>query len=137
MVLDGEKTMTRRLTDRYQVGRHYKIQPCRTCKGVEGVMLTIDKKWQELPLKWKGIFEKGGMLWGEANRLHKQSILRPTKYYPISEEDAKAEGGYTPEEYEEAFKKLYPKWVGDVRFGYLFHVMELSEYYIGKGGLKR
>lgn len=47
MVLGGEKTQTRRITDRYQVNKSYAIQPCRTCKGVRGKRLMIDAKWWE------------------------------------------------------------------------------------------
>jgi len=137
MVLDGSKTRTTRLSDRYKVGKDYAIQPKRTKKGIEGYRVVIDEKWYELPLKWKEMFEKGGTFYGDANRFYKQSILHHTKYYPISEEDAKVEGGYTPEEFEEVFKKLFPKWGGRERWAYVFHIMELSEYYTWKGGLKR
>ncbi|GAI63260.1 unnamed protein product, partial [marine sediment metagenome] len=45
----------------------------------------------------------------------------------ISEEDAWAEGGYTPEAYEETFKKLNPKWDGEYRWAFEFHVIEVQK----------
>lgn len=118
MMLDSSKTRTTRLSDKYQVGKDYAIQPKRTKKGVEGYRMVIDKKWQELPLKWKKIIENGGV--------NQKSILHPIKYFPISEEDAKAEGGYLPDEFEETFRKLFPKWDGGERWAYEFHVIEVE-----------
>ena len=42
----------------------------------------------------------------------------------ISKEDAQAEGGYTPEEYEREFKKIYPYWDGAFRWAFKFHIKE-------------
>ena len=41
---------------------------------------------------------------------------------PISEEDAKEEGGYTPIEFEKLFRELYPNWEGD-RWAFKFHAI--------------
>ena len=115
MVLDGSKTRTTMLSGRYQVGKDYAIQPKGTKKGIEGYRILIDKKTKEAPDFW-------------------------VENYPdwsISYKDAKAEGGYMPEEFEEVFRKLNPKWDGRERWAYEFHVMEFSEYYTCKGGLKK
>ena len=104
MVLEGTKTRTTRLSDRYQRGKDYAIQPKRTKKGIESYRIVIDKKRKECRgLTYVGI----GFL--------------------ITPKDAKAEGGYTPEEFEEVFRKLHPKWDGRERWAYVFHVVEVRK----------
>jgi hypothetical protein len=44
--------------------------------------------------------------------------------YPISEMDAKMEGGYTPEEYEVLFEKMHPNW--QLRLVILFKLSQLG-----------
>jgi len=44
----------------------------------------------------------------------------------IPKEDAWAEGGYSPEEYEKVFRELNPKWDGWSRWAYKFHVIEVQ-----------
>ena len=41
----------------------------------------------------------------------------------ISSEDAIAEGGYTPEEFETLFQMIYPRWNGDGRWVFVFHLI--------------
>lgn len=78
LIKKGQKTQTRRESDRYEVGKTYAIQPCRTCKGIkEGRIMIIDKRC-------------------ESGFVH-----------PI---DAKAEGGYRVDEFEELYEKVHPKW---------------------------
>ena len=43
----------------------------------------------------------------------------------ISVEDAWAEGGYTPKEYEKVFQELNPKFKGRRRWAFKFHVIEV------------
>ena len=108
MVLDGSKTRTTRLSGRYTVGKDYAIQPKRTKRGIEGYRIVIDKKRKErctLP----------GMVSGGYFRSKS-----------ISKEDAKKEGGYTPEEFEVEFKKLFTKWDGLERWAYEFHLVWIS-----------
>ena len=45
----------------------------------------------------------------------------------ISNEDAWAEGGYTPMEFEELFRKLNPKWDRFLRWAFEFHVVEVQK----------
>lgn len=101
-VIGGTKTQTRRSSGRYQVGKLYSIQPKRTAKGISEGKIKIVVKAEE----WKRekdldlgqlIFHWGGK---------------------ISVEDAKAEGGYTPEEFEGLYEKLHPNW--RVRWAYTF-----------------
>ena len=40
------------------------------------------------------------------------------KWYYVLEDEALAEGGYTPSEYEELYEKMHPDW--KVRYSYLF-----------------
>ena len=91
-IVQGEKTQTRRDSDRYEVGKTYSIQPCRTCRGITGGRIRIVQKREEICCEL------------------------------ISSEDAKAEGGYTPEEFERLYDKLHPKWLN--RFAYTFKFEE-------------
>ena len=84
-IVNGEKTQTRRLVKGLKPPRYiplfdYAVQPCRTCKGI------TEGRIQILAL---GVEHRGEI---------------------ISEKDAKAEGGYTPEEFEVLFEKMYPEW---------------------------
>jgi len=89
-IITGTKTQTRRSSNRYHVGRTYAIQPCRTCKGIaEGRILITAKKAE-----------------------YKHYLIR------LSLEDAKAEGGYTPEEYEELYRQMHRGWME--RWAYTF-----------------
>lgn len=90
------KTQTRRVNRGvYRVGRDYSVQPRRCQKGIPNLRIVMDD------------------IYFEAIRSIHQII---------SVENAKAEGGYTPEEYEEEFKRLYPKWDGIWRWVFRFHV---------------
>jgi hypothetical protein len=92
----GIKTQTRRVNRGvYQIGKDYAVQPCRTCKGIKGMRIVIDE-----------IYES------RYNTFH------------ISKEDAKAEGNYTPEEFEKKFRELNPKWDGVSRWVFAFHLGE-------------
>ena len=109
MVLDGSKTRTTRLSDRYKEGKDYAIQPKRTKEGIKGYRIVIDKKREErCPLP--------GMVTGGYFRREL-----------ISKKDAIKEGGYTPEVFEEVFEKIFPKWDGRKRWAYEFHVIEVRK----------
>ena len=97
----GTKTQTRRPRDRYKVGNLYAVQSGRRKKGIpEGKIFIAFKKreWKpdlsEIPETAR--FSRTWRKW-EAG-------------YPLHERDAKAEGGYTPEEYEELYERMYPDW---------------------------
>lgn len=77
------KKRTRRPTDRYQVGKTYAIQPGRTKPGIPEGRIQILAKWEE----WKRI---------------------PVDL--VDSHEAKVEGGYIPEEFEELYEKMYPNW---------------------------
>ena len=81
-VLIGFKTQTRRDSHRYQVGKTYAIQECRTCKGHPHKRIKITRKWRE------------------------------SAPYTISWDDAREEGGFTPRKYEELYNKIHPNWNG-------------------------
>jgi len=96
-ILGGTKTQTRRSSDRYNVGKTYSIQPCRTCKGIPEGRILIEYK----------IIEQKGI----SGKIHK--------------DDAKAEGGYTSEGFEELYEKMYPSW--EVRYAYVFRFVPSEE----------
>ena len=90
LIKKGLKTETRRSSDRYEVGKSYAVQPCRTCKAIlEGRILITQKRKEKYRLD-----------------------------SPISKSDAKAEGDYTPEEFEELYEKLHSYWL--IRYAYTF-----------------
>lgn len=95
MVIKGEKTQTRRASDRYQVGKLYSIQPSRTSKGIsEGKIRIVDKECEVWPC-------------------------------PINHYDAKAEGEYLPDEFEQLYSKIHPDW--DCRYAYVFRFVPTKE----------
>ena len=96
----GTKTQTRRVSDRYEVGKLYTVQPCRTCKGMPEGKILIRAKIIEL--------NHPNPAWGW-----------------IMEDDAKAEGGYIPEEYEKLYNKMHPGW--EKRYAYLFQYYTTEE----------
>ena len=105
MVLDGTKTQTRRVNrGKYQVGKSYAIQACRTCKGVEGYRIVMDRILEEPCGEWNGF------------------------YHRIYKLDALAEGGYTENEFEKVFRELNPKWDSrSSRWVFEFHVIEVQK----------
>jgi len=105
MIRNGEKTQTRRVNRGiYQEGRDYAVQRKRGVKAEENMRIKIDEIWEE----------------GCMNRV--DCIGNPLDPC-IFLEDAKAEGGYTPEEYERVFKKAYPTWDGAYRWVFQFYVI--------------
>lgn len=79
----GTKTQTRRPTDRYQVGKTYAIQPGRTKPGIPDGRIEIIEKWQE---------------WNDMPA------------WMIKKQQALDEGGYTPDEFELLYSRMYPNW---------------------------
>jgi len=105
MIISGIKTQTRRIhMGKYQVGRSYAIQPCRTCKGITGYRIVMDRIW------------------------HEDIVRRPSPAFNIiSIEDAKAEGEYSPAEFEILFRKLNPSWDETIgRWAFEFHVIVIK-----------
>lgn len=100
-IIAETKTMTRRPTDRYKVGNLYAIQPGRGKKGIPDGKIYIFQKIRE----WKpdlSSFPKGAIF----ARRWRERIAG----YPIQERAAKAEGGYSSEEFEALYEKMYPGW---------------------------
>ncbi len=94
------KTQTRRLNRGiYQVGKSYAVQRKRGAKAELDIRIVMDRIWKERYAEYLCCY--------------------------ISEEDAIAEGGYTPIDYEELFRKLNPKWSG-ARWAFEFHVIEVQ-----------
>lgn len=96
----GTKTQTRRSSDRYEVGKLYAVQPCRTCKGIPDGKILITYKDVE--------YKSENPIWGH-----------------ILKWQAEAEGGYTPEEYEKLYEKMHPGW--EKRYVYLFDYFTTEE----------
>jgi hypothetical protein len=96
-IIDGKKTETRRSSE-YFVGKSYAIQPKRGVKAIpEGRIRITDIK-----IEVKGLDT------------------------PISWHEADYEGGYHPDEYEELYEKLNPRWI--TRFAYRFKFESFSEF---------
>jgi len=88
-IIEGTKTQTRRMSKSYLVGRTYSIQPGRGKSKIHDGQILILKK-----------------------------IIETNPYDKISESDALAEGGYTTEQFESLFNRMYPDW--DERCAYTF-----------------
>ena len=103
------KTQTRRLNRGiYQVGRNYAVQPKRGVRAEPGIRIVMDRIWEEQIIPPYNI----------------RMMSHP--YAILSEGDAWAEGGYTPEEFEKLFRELNPNWNGIIRYGFEFHVIEVQ-----------
>ena len=96
----GTKTQTRRPSNRYQVDRLYAIQPGRGKPGIPDGKILITAKAEE--------YKTEPPIWGR-----------------ILKWQAEAEGGYTPEEYEELYESMYPGW--EKRYAYLFEYFTTEE----------
>ena len=97
------KTQTRRLNRGiYQVGKDYAVQRKRGATGELDIRIVIDRIWEE---HYRAI--SGGQM--------------------ITQKDAWSEGGYTPIEYEGLFYKLNPKFGGQTRWAFEFHVIEVQK----------
>jgi len=107
----GTKTQTRRPTNKYKEDHLYAIQLGRGKPGIpDGKILIL------------GVLEEYRPL--------------PSGFGKILNWQAKDEGGYTPDEYEELYEKMYPGW--EIRYAYLFdyftsHEIELMETDPDKG----
>jgi len=91
MIFEGAKTQTRRLKCRYEVGKTYAVQPKRCAKADPRGRIKILARFAESTVN------------------------------VISKDDAMAEGGYTPEEYENLFNTMYHEWTS--RWTYMFEVV--------------
>ena len=93
----------------YQIGKDYAVQPKRGVKAVPDIRILMDKIWEE-------------SIFGSSQKVAKPHFLF------ISKEDAWAEGGYSPEDYEWTYRKLNPKWQQArwSRWAFEFHVIEVQ-----------
>ena len=90
LIKQGHKTQTRRASDRYQIGKTYAVQPARTEKGIPEGRIMILKKKRE------------------------------AGYLPITREDALAEGGYTPAQFETLYDEIHPDWLQRWAYTFMF-----------------
>lgn len=98
-IITGTKTQTRRKNDRFQVGKHYSMQPSRGKFGdPRGRILILDKIKENKTL---GIG------------------------FPITAGHAKAEGNYTPDHYEALYEQLNGAW--GVRYAYVFRFVNMED----------
>ena len=101
------KTQTRRLNRGiYKVGKDYAVQRKRGVPAELDIRIVMDRIWEEIIAEFH----------------REDSAVYPI---PISKEDAWAEGGYTPTEYEEVFLKLNPKRNRFRRWAFEFHMIEV------------
>jgi len=99
------KTETRRVgRGVYKVGKDYAVQPGRGKNGIPGLRIVMDEIYSE--------------------EVHPAYHYRGDDVRRISVKDARAEGGYTPEQYEVEFHRLYPDWDGIRRWVFKFHIKE-------------
>lgn len=103
MIRNGIKTQTRRPNRGiYKVGKDYAVQRKRGVKAESDIRIVMDRIWEE-----------------ERRLTHLGLCML------INHQDAWAEGGYTPEQYEKVFRELNPKWDGLSRWAFAFHVIEV------------
>lgn len=88
----GTKTVTRRPTDKYEIGKTYAVQPGRGKNGITDGRIKIISCIKEHHLNYF--------------------------FYSISDIEAYREGGYTVEEFEALYSEMYPKW--EYRYVYTF-----------------
>ena len=93
-IIAGTKMQTRRDSDRYEVGKTYAVQRCRTCRGIEEGRIKVLSKWIE------------------------DRVVYP--YAKISPLDALDEGGYTPDEFEALYELMHPDWTDRVAYVFRF-----------------
>lgn len=112
----GGKTQTRRASDRYQVDRLYAVQPRRGAKGIPEGRIYVSNKVREWKPDLSDLPEaaKFARRWREV-----------VAGYPIQRYSARAEGGYTPEEYEDLYERLHPGWT--VRWAYYFDFFTVDD----------
>ena len=108
------KTQTRRLNRGiYQVGKSYAVQRKRGVKAEPDIRIVFDKIREEIG---------AGHFASPSGRKFVTAVEMC-----ISREDALAEGGYTPNEYEKLFRELNPKWNGFKRWVFEFYVIEVRK----------
>lgn len=106
------KTQTRRVNRGiYQVGKDYAVQRKRGVKAEEDIRIVMDDIWEE-----DGLGIAGGI----------PAVGNRENDVYISKEDAWAEGGYSPRQFEELFNVLNPKrdWT---RWVFEFHVIAVQK----------
>ena len=82
----------------------YAVQPKRGVPAEPDIRIVMDAIWEE---------------WCAYGKLR--------EIYQILPVNAWAEGGYTPEQYEKVFRELNPKWDGQKRWVFKFHVIEVRK----------
>jgi len=114
-IIDGTKTMTRRSSDRYKVGQLYAIQPGRGKPGIPDGKIYIGWKKKEWKPDLSDLPEDARFARGWRSM---------EAGYPITEWEAKAEGGYTSEEFEELYEKMHPNWTERWIYSFSFFTTE-------------
>ena len=114
MIRNGQKTQTRRVNRGiYQVGRDYAVQRKRGVKAEKDIRIVIDRIWSEISYDY----------------FCKNFYVMPsnTKFMPVTFTDANNEGYWSSFSFEEAFKKLDPKWDRKTRWAYAYHVVKVQK----------
>jgi len=115
-IISGEKTQTRRSSNRRKKDRVYTVQYNRGKKGIPEGKIIISMVHREWKSELSDIPEHAQFA---------RSWRRMESGYPISKHNAKAEGGYTTFEYEELYEELFPNWTE--RYAYFFMFMTREE----------
>ena len=88
-------------TKPHKVG--YAVQLKRGVKAESDIRIVMDRIWEE-----------------------ERSLTHLGLRMLINHQDAWAEGGYTPEEYEKVFRDINPKWDGQKRWAFKFHAIKVQ-----------
>jgi len=115
-IIDETKTMTRRPTDRYKIGKLYAIQPGRGKSGISEGKIYIGMVQRE----WKPDLSS----LQEDDAKFARRFWAMEAGYPIQDWASKAEGGYTPDEFEELYEKMYPGWTERWAYHFTFFSKE-------------
>jgi len=114
MIRSGMKTQTRRVNRGiYQVGRDYAVQEKRGVKAETDIRIVMDGIWSEISY--------------ESFSRNFYEMPPNTKLMPVTTADANNEGYRSSFSFEEAFKKLNPKWDRKTRWAYEFHTIEVQK----------
>jgi len=115
-IINRTKSQTRRSSDRYKEYTLYAVQPKRGAKGIPEGKLVIGLTKREWKPDLSDIPEDA----------HFARAIRSSEAgYPISDWEAQAEGGYTPEEYEKLYESMYPGWTE--RWTYFFQFWDQEQ----------
>lgn len=118
----SDKVPVHKLYKRYNVGQLYAVQPGRGKPGLPDMKIKIIRKWIESTNRQQTCTHLVTLHRSNFSAYNVLAVM--VQDIPISIADARAEGGYDPDQYETVFKDLNPKWDGIARVGLEFEVIK-------------